>query len=529
MSEVLFTQLDEIGVVKDTRDFLLKPNAWTDARNARFRDGKIFPIKGSASIYSPPVAPYWTLHCFTSALESAWIFAGLEKVYVHTSGSNTNITRQNGGGDDDYSATEDKLWTGGVLGGIPILNNGVDPPQFWSTISTGTDLADLTNWPAGYVCQAIRPFKNFLIAMNMTEGGTQFIHRVRWSHPAAPGAVPSSWDATDPTVDAGRNDLSDAGAGPLVDGMGLRDVFVLGKENSLHGMQFVGGRSKFRFFAISETAGILAKNCIVPEPEGQALFIASGEDVMLCDGIRTIPLIEKRMKRWLQANIDATNYRRSFCVTSVRDDECWFCFPSSGSSWCDLALVWEKTGNTLSIREVEQLSYAASGVITAESETWDSDSEVWDEDDTVWNEIAHQPYLRPLVGCAPASSKLISLDVGTTFQDSPYTAYVERTGLSLVGTDRSGNPTSSLSQRKLVNRVRLHGMGGNVEIQIGTQQKIGGPVTWGAAKVFNLETGLIADFSDQGDCLLWGIRLRATNPDFEIESFSVDVEPTGFF
>ena len=96
-------------------------------------------------------------------------------------------------------------WTSTLLGGIPILNNGIDPPQQWN-LSLASRMQALDNWP-GVTCKALRGFKNFPDCAECHEIRRNYPFMVKWSHPAEPGGVPSSWAIDDPTVDAGENGL----------------------------------------------------------------------------------------------------------------------------------------------------------------------------------------------------------------------------------------------------------------------------------------------------------------------------------
>jgi len=107
----------------------------------------------------------------------------------------------------NYSATAAGGWNGGVLGGIAILNNGVDAPQFMGT-ANDAKMAALTNWDRTKTCAVMRPFKRFLVALDTTESATRYPFRVRWSHPAEGGTVPTSWNDADATKDASYVDLS---------------------------------------------------------------------------------------------------------------------------------------------------------------------------------------------------------------------------------------------------------------------------------------------------------------------------------
>ena len=221
----------EFGVVKDKPAHSLPVSAWSDAVNVRFNDGYAEKSLGySSQLGTPSIAPYFLLP-FQSTSLFYWIYAGLTSAYITEGTSHTDITRSSGA----YNATANESWTGGTLAGIPILCNGFDAPQMLFPASPSNALSELSNWPADTNAKVIKPFKNFLIALNMVEGGADYPYVVRWSTPADPGTVPTSWDYTDTTNDAGRVPLSEGGGG-LVDGGALRDAFIIYREFSTYSM-----------------------------------------------------------------------------------------------------------------------------------------------------------------------------------------------------------------------------------------------------------------------------------------------------
>jgi len=173
------------GLNKDLGAADLPLGAVTDGGNVRFREGYAELFLGQANAYTTcPIAPYSAFPVRTGST-IYWLVMGAAKGYCVTGAPATwtNVTRSVGG---DYSASLDTLWNGGVLNGVPIVNNGVDVPQFWSTIAPGTPLAALTNWPGTATCRVMRPFLNYMFAFDVTKAGTRYPHRVKWSHPADP-------------------------------------------------------------------------------------------------------------------------------------------------------------------------------------------------------------------------------------------------------------------------------------------------------------------------------------------------------
>lgn len=193
----------QMGLIRDIPGHLLRPNTWTDAQNVRMDNRVAGAMLGHIERYATPtIAPY-KVFFIPGESNLFWVLVGLTDVIVHDASSYTEITRVSG----DYTGGESDRWNGGVLSGILILNNGVDDPQYWATAAAGTKLADLPNWPANTKAKVVRPFLNFLIALDVTESGTRQPYLVKWSHGADAGAVPTSWDDADASLDAGEFDL----------------------------------------------------------------------------------------------------------------------------------------------------------------------------------------------------------------------------------------------------------------------------------------------------------------------------------
>ena len=152
MALVAMENVGEVGIWKDIPPYQLPQNAWSDGNNVRAWHGSIEKIPGYAEVMATcPVAPYYITY-LEAGSSKYFIVGGTAKIYVHDGSSWTNITRQSGGSDVDYSATAAEGWSSTILGGILIMVNPNDDPQFWALTSglpsTSTKMADLSNWPA---------------------------------------------------------------------------------------------------------------------------------------------------------------------------------------------------------------------------------------------------------------------------------------------------------------------------------------------------------------------------------------------
>ena len=505
-------EVGALGVFRDPAPRSLPKNAWTDANNIRFYKKNAIRILGHTQVFgTPTVAPGFVFNVPATS-QSFWIYCSLTKAYVYDAGVHTDITRAAGG---DYNAGEYRNWNGCILGGVPVLNNGVDIPQYWTGLSAGNDLANLSNWTATLRCKVIRNLGPYLVALNLTDNGTPLPHTFQWSHPADPGAVPSSWDYTDPTVDAGRAHLTDAKSGPILDALLLGDELMIYKQGATHVLRFVGGQSVLAPRLLLGS-GILAPRCVCMFDGGTKHFVVAQDDVLVHAGSKTVayPLAEKD-KDYLFADIDPTNYLNAFAFDNPAFREVWFVYPSQGQTVPDKVLIWSYQYNLVKFRSWDGALSADIGDYTDSSAVaWSALVGSWDEQTFTWS---NQSRRRLIYGNATAS-KLYGLDSGYAFGATTPTAYLERTGLVL---EKDGYPI-----RKLCKRVWLQIRGdATVSVRMGAQEELDSAVTWQSPKIFDASQKYL-DFEAVGR--LPAIRIEsADNNAWQLEGYDIEWEPIG--
>ena len=520
MAMINFSQVGVTGVNKDLSAHELGPAngapiAWTDAKNIRFLDGMAYQFYGHSEVYnSPSFAPQHILPCNVSGARY-WIYTTAAKTYcvTNTGGSAvhtdiTHLTPRTGVANQ---------WTSTLLSGIPILNTGDTStvPMYWS-LNPANKFIDLANWPASTYCKSLRAFKNSLIALNVTKSGINYPYMVKWSHPADPGSVPASWDPADATKDAGEMDLAE-GFDPIVDGMQLRDSFIIYKESSVWRMDFIGGTYIYRFSKVAGVSGALNRNCIV-EIDGQHLVL-SGSDVVVHDGQSVVSVLDKQTRRWLFQNIDVNNSEKCFVFKNPYFNEVFVCYPSIGSTVCDKAMVWNYVDKTVSFREVPGINHASSGPVdNGLRMLWSNDNDPWDSDLTTWNGPDSVPSAARSI-MASSDGKLYLMDASSSFNGVIPDAYLERRGLSF------GKPESI----KLIKGIRpriVGNTGQTVNIQIGSSNDPYLDPAYGAVMAHTIGSTI------SNDCLVSGryiaIKISSgTAYQWRLDSFSLDVKEQG--
>ena len=484
-ADIEINEVSKYGSIRDVPAYMLPAEAWTLALNMQIVDDGLERMLGWAQTFGTPgAAPHFALP-YSTAAQTFWLYTSLSKAFVWDGTSHTDITRTVGG---DYTASATEQWNGTLLGGVPILNNGNDVPQFWATPSTGTDLADLTNWPATLRAKVVRAFGPYLMAFNITKSGTNYPHMVKWSHPADPGSVPSSWNEADPTKDTGEVDLPDVNAGVIVDALQLGDLMYIYKQSSIWKCRFIGGRFIFDFgkSAWLTTLGALGARCIATTGDGTRHVVAAQDDVVWHNGSQVVSILNARQRRRLFNEIDTVNFRTSFMLDNPLRKQMMFCYPSSGATNPNRAIVMHYgQGDPWPVTEMDGITFrngSVGPVEGASDEDWTGPDVSWDVDDGAWSTIER----RRVVVLNPAENKFMILDSGHLRDTTTFVGSLQRTGLSLLGRRRNGEWIVNYKKMKLFSDIWIKGQGGPIFVRLGAAMAVDGPVTWTAGDEYNL-------------------------------------------
>lgn len=520
MAVVKVPNCGSAGVIKDLSKHELPLPAWTDANNVRFMNGYAQQFLGHGSAYGlPPIIPYHVVAVAASGVRY-WLYAGAAKIYATTiSGGaavHTNLTRQTASVDVDYTGTPNQ-WTSTLLSGIPVLNAGnlVDPPQRWD-LNISNRMVMLDNWPADTYCKSLRAYKNFLVALNVTKAGVNFRHMVKWSTPAEPGAVPTTWDPADQTQDAGENDLASS-PGEIIDGLQLRDSFMIYKEDAIWRMTYTGGPFVMDFQQVTGTSGALNRNCIVENDTYH--FVLTGSDVIIHDGQNATSILDKQSRQALFQDFDASAIDRAFVFKNPFLNEIWVCYPQAGNSIPNKALVWNYKDRTVSYRDLPSVHHANFGSVdSALGDTWDSDSDPWNSDLTAWNGPDFTPNTTRVL-MASENQRLYLLDTSASFDGVKPTWFMERVGLDF----------GDAKTMKLVSGIRLRvsgAAGDTVMVRVGSSPDPYIDPTYGNAVEHVIGTTVSCDLFTSGRYI--AIRVESGSAYFaRVDSFDIEVDIEG--
>jgi hypothetical protein len=488
----------------------LEAGMWSSVTNMRFLNGYAQRFSGTTSVFSAPsITPYW-VGSYQTTTKKFWVHAGTQKVFVDDGTTRTEITPAS-----LFTGTQDDRWTGGVLGGVLVMNNGVDQPQNWGG-NVANDLATLTGWNSNWRCQSLVPFKNYLVALNITKTGTAYPHMVKWSHAAAAGTIPSSWDETDATKDAGEQDLAET-ADLLVDALPLGDTLAVYKERSCYEMRFVGQPFIFQFRRMPGEYGMLARGCGVNTPVGNVVLAAG--DVILNTGQGMVSIADGLVRKYIFDNLSSDNYKRAFVTSNPQRNEVLICFPFAGSSYCNKACVWNWQTKLWGQRDLSNVTYGATGQLDyTTTSTWAADSEQWNWDQTTWTGNEYAPNEARLLLSTTTAIK--AWDVGNSDDGTnALQGTLQRTGMSF------GDPYTNKLVRAI--RPRIDGnLASPITIRVGAAMNADQAPTWSSPVTFTVGSDIKADSFAQGRFV--AVEFSASSP-FRVRSFDLDVITTGAY
>lgn len=369
------------GTVTDIPAYDLPPEAWSSSNNVRYIANRFEKMGGYTPILDPAEDKKAPM-VFTQEPETNRILYatsnniyrvradGVDKINSLTDPSNPASTQV------VYNATPESPWDYSVLSNVVVFNNPNDDPVAWIRPLSGDPdikLVNLPNWgvpkkpaqganPVKYDWKAakIRSYKNYLIALNMTEeyagtggikaGPENFPQRVRWSNVAYVNALPPDWYEGEENMDGGYNDLSDC-YGSIVDGLAMRDFFIIYTNRETYIMKFVGGNFVFDFQKLFPDSGILNANCVT-EFEGGNHFVVSEDDIFVHDGSTRTSVATDIVKEHLLDQITSVNYQATKVFAYPTRKEIWVTYTTQSSEFgagtnyaANRAAIWNwKTG-----------------------------------------------------------------------------------------------------------------------------------------------------------------------------------------
>ena len=449
--------------------------------------------------------------------DAFWLYAANTLVAVTDGFTHQDITPA---GFSDHSA-DHQPFTGGIVNQLPVLNSILDGPFYWQQdFATPGIMVPLPDWPVGDLAGSMRPFREFLIAMDLIVGGNEFADLLRWSDAAPPGDVPQSWT---PGLQSQAGEISVSfNPGEIVDGRQLLDRFYVYKTQSVYVMTLVGGVFVFNNRPVFATFGALAKGCIA-EWRGQHIVLTDG-DLVIHDGLNVRSIANERLRREIFDPMSGEFFDNSYVAISPRFNLLFICRPRDGEQFASEAITLDL--DDLSFGHQSLVSTGAphihDGLVdTTQSlePTWESKTTTWENDTTRWGESAFLRIENEVIMADFTGNKLQQFGLGPDQDGTPIDAVAERTGLAL------GDATL----RKFVRRVfpRFHGGEGNIVlVSIGAHDDPNAEPIYSAEQEFLIGVDRQLSVDVSGFFLAYRFRTESGIP-WRLPAFDVEFEIMG--
>jgi len=495
-------KLDPYGVVYDTNALDVE-SQWNVVQNMRFNDLACQKFGGEV-LGDATTAQAYHLQFNGNHTTPLWYYMADGAVYKTQFDTDTLLLTGIPSAGTDWDST--------LFNNIPVFNNTVDPP--WTTIDE-VNLTPLPAFPANTICEAIRPYGSYLIALNTTDTGTKQENRLIWSDASDAGALPDSWDINDPTTLAGDAYLTSA-KGEIIDGLTLRDMFVVYKTHSMYLMRQVPGQTVMKIDKVQVNTGLLAKNC-VQEFKGMH-FVVSDADVVLFDGQTVKSIADKRVRTEIFGNIDVDNYANTYVTRYDRQDEMWICFPTFGESVPNRAAIWNWKDDTWTFRDLDQSYHISSGLANfAVSPAWEDAIGNWEDYVGEWNPIANNPTTDTLV--TASTLRLGIIDEGYDSYDVPMVSTLEKHSMDLDS-----------DAVKLVDSIipQITAEAGTVVyIRVGSQMLPDEHITWHDEQEYTVGTSRETFHLVKGRYISVRFRTSGLGVNWKLHSFRIRIKQAG--
>ena len=498
----------------DLSPYDMPANMFSSVENVRFNDKQAGSIEGhTAALGNPTVAPYWTTSWRQSST-NLWIYGGLTALHKITGTTHADVTRSSGA----YTTLADtgKNWQGDALGGVLVVNNGIDVPQ--SYLQSGSRFVDLAHWPSTLRCQVIVPFRNHLIALNLTDNGTALPYSIRWSDAIPEGASnngSTTW--TTASTASESNQITVGGTkGHLLNAIPLGNDLLVYKEDSIYSLTFTGGTFTFALRERFKDIGLFARDAVVQISNNEHVLVSTN-DVVMHNGSTLKSVIDDQVRTYLFSQIDSASASKTFLVHNKVRNEVWICYPKTNATngFPDEALIWNYRDNTWSIRALPGVNYIARGIVNPDlANTWTATSTTWAADTLTWAQQPYNPTIDSLLMCGTNDTKLYLADSGITFDGTAITSRMERIGLT------AGSPSAVKSITKVFPRIEGTG---TVNISVGAELQANQGVSYSDPVSFTIGTDSEIDCRVRGRYLALKFE-NTTGNQFNMSGYAVESE-----
>lgn len=400
---------------------------WSGGRNISFRPGVVHKILGKELLTTITNIPIRAKYTF-KAYDNVWrtIVCSDNKIYTYT---NNFTIQQNITPTIPPTSTSVDTWCFGLIGGIPIISNGVNPTWKWDNF--GGVITPISGIPQ--ICKALAVVNNRLLVGNIQEGAYSFPARMRWTDII----TVTKWEKN-LKLDSGQVDF--VSPNTSLDGidviqaivnMGSRAI-VFNERNiwycadTVHPVIFTPE-------PLDQNIGLSAKKACVKTPTG--IYFMGQEDFYRITQGMPEP-IGFRIRNSCFSNINKSKIETSFAYYKYSTREVVFCVPTGTNEIPDTAFVYQLETDSWTMWDVDYLChgiYFDSSNISYDALPYGSYDSITDSRYDNMGITGQLP--SEVVG--NTNGQILKQDSGYNNNDQPINAYIESG--DFLGKDYNGN------------------------------------------------------------------------------------------
>lgn len=510
------------GMVTDAVDYTLPPDVFTLVQNGRPRLGGIERgpvLKGgsytnvSANSFGMFLAQYATLSNGTQ--DHIYMFYG-SSIKLHRVSDLDDVSGA------AYTGSYNNRWNVTRFNDSIVATNGKDMPQYHDlsiAASPGT-FANVVGFPAASWAKIVFSLKNFLVFANINKNTVLAPTMVKWGHPSASG-MPSTWDETDPTYDAGEAVLTTHDGAVIQASAPFEDGQAIYTDDEVWMMRFIGGNSKFGFYRQIPGVGALNMNCVLPLTRSTHIVVTPDFDILQHNMQTSESILTHSMRKTILEKVGVDTLYGGHLIHNRLDKEVWFLFcdinnaPTTDTA--ELAAVWNYKYNSWSLHDLPKVYSAFVGYT----------SMAWTMNNTGYSRRTpafHYGDIPALAIFPPQDCSIANKDVETA--RASLTFRLERTGLAVKGADK-GQPVvdyDAVAQFQEFRPKARGTIGDTIAISFGTRMHPSETVSFGTPVNYTIGSDVFVPILKVGRLL--DIRMDYTdmNHALTIEGYDLDVE-----
>lgn len=395
----------------------------SQGRNVSFRPGCVYKIPGKTLLTTTsPIA----------AVRAMFVFRGYDNVWRNIVCCDTKIYSYT----NDFTSALDitptapptsistDTWVFGIIGGMPVISNGVNTPWKWDNFSGAMTI--LTNAPV--TCGAIHIHENRMIVGNISENGYSFPARIRWSQKLSP----TTW-TRDLSLSSGKKDLVNPNTSlegqdrvQAITDLGGR-LIVFSLRNIWFGTP-VEHPAMYTFTSLDKDIGLVAPKAFVKTPDG--IYFMAQEEIYFMGNDGGLTPLAFPIRNSVFPNLYKLTISTAFAYYKMSTREVVFCYPTGANTTPDTAAIYQTETKSWSFWDVDYLSH--SQYFESSSLTWETlPYGSWDAiTDTRWD-LMGTTGLLPYECVGNSAGQIFKQDSGNNNNGVAIDSYIETGDISL--------------------------------------------------------------------------------------------------